>query len=108
VTSTSVTGQRPVCSSSLRSDLGEQDQDALSKEGRSKAEAEKDDVGGGISNSGIAVATTAPPDPAAEGGKDDEVAEKDDDPSVVAVLPPLSSDSADTTQASGQEAAILN
>ncbi|KAG2587236.1 hypothetical protein PVAP13_5NG127000 [Panicum virgatum] len=82
-------------------DLGEQDQDALSKEGRSKAEAEKDDVGGGISNSGIAVATTAPPDPAAEGGKDDEVAEKDDDPSVVAVLPPLSSDSADTAQASG-------
>ncbi|KAG2595931.1 hypothetical protein PVAP13_5KG118400 [Panicum virgatum] len=81
--------------------LGEQNhQGALSKERRSKDEAEKDDVGGGgISNSGVAAASAAPPDPAAEGGKD-EVPETDDDPSAAAVLP-LSPDSADTTQESG-------
>ncbi|PAN32043.1 hypothetical protein PAHAL_5G458700 [Panicum hallii] len=74
-------------------DLGEQEQGALSKEGSK-------DAGGGISNSGVAVASAAPPDPGAE-GSNDEAPEKDDDPSAVAVLPPLSSDSADTTQESG-------
>ncbi|RLM92193.1 uncharacterized protein C2845_PM08G06440 [Panicum miliaceum] len=77
----------------LGSDLGEQEQGALSKEGSK-------DAGAGISNSGVAVASAAPPDPGAEGGND-EAPEKDDDPSAVAVLPPLSSDSADTTQESG-------
>ncbi|CAO2193466.1 unnamed protein product [Urochloa humidicola] len=82
-------------------DLGVQEQGALSKE-EIKAEAEKND-GSVISNSGVAVASASvvPPGPAAEGGKD-EVLEKDDDPiSADAVLPPLSSDSADTTQESG-------
>ncbi|KAF8780025.1 hypothetical protein HU200_001991 [Digitaria exilis] len=80
-------------------DLGvQEDQGALSKDGR-KAEAEKDDAGS-ISSSGSAVASAAPPDPAAEGAKD-EFIEKDDDPSPGAVLPPLSSDSTDSTQESG-------
>ncbi|CAO2160895.1 unnamed protein product [Urochloa humidicola] len=78
-------------------DLGVQEQaGALPKEG---SKAEKDD-GGGISNSGVIAASAAPSEPAVEGGKDD-VPEKDDDPSADAVLPPLSSNSADTTQESG-------
>ncbi|CAO2209133.1 unnamed protein product [Urochloa humidicola] len=85
-------------SSKLPLDLGVQEQGALPKEG-SKAGAERDD-GSGISNSGVTVASTAPLDPAAEAGTG-EVPEKDDDPISVAVLPPLSSDSADTTQESG-------
>jgi protein O-mannose beta-1,4-N-acetylglucosaminyltransferase len=57
---------------------------------------------------GVAVVSAASTDPAADGGKD-EVPEKDDDPSAVAALPPLSSDSLDSTQESGhQEAASLN
>ncbi|CAL4951225.1 unnamed protein product [Urochloa decumbens] len=78
-------------------DLGVQDQGALPKE---EIKAEKDD-GSGISDSGVLDASAAPLNPATEGGKDDEDPEKDDDPRAVAVLPPLSSDSADTTQESG-------
>ncbi|CAL4977574.1 unnamed protein product [Urochloa decumbens] len=77
-------------------DLGVQDEGALPKE---EIKAEKDD-GSGISDSGVLDASAAPLNPATQGGKD-EVPEKDDDPSAVAVLPPLSSDSADTTQESG-------
>lgn len=51
---------------------------------------------------GVALVSAASPDPAAEGGKD-EVPEKDDDPSAVVALPPLPSDSSDSTQESGQE-----
>jgi len=71
-------------------------------------EKQKDETFAGNGDAaGVAVVSAAPPDLAEEGGKD-EVPEKDDDPSAVAALPPLSSDSSDSTQESGQEAASLN